>query len=32
MFKAQNDLQLLEEDEGKRGLAKCKLSVFEEKR
>lgn len=31
MFKAQNDLQLLEEDEGKRGLAKCKLSVSEEK-
>jgi hypothetical protein len=26
------DLQLLDEQEGKKGLAKCKLSVFEEKR
>lgn len=26
------DLQLLDEQEGKKGLAKCKLSVFEEKK
>lgn len=32
MFKAQNDLQLLDEQEGKRALAKCKLSISEEKK
>ena len=26
------DFQLLDEEEGKQGLAKCKLSVFEEKK
>jgi len=26
------ELQLLDEEEGKQGLAKCKLSVFEEKK
>jgi len=25
-------LQLLDEEEGKQGLAKCRLSVFEEKK
>ncbi|HKM89573.1 MAG TPA: DUF2846 domain-containing protein [Candidatus Acidoferrales bacterium] len=30
--KAQTDLQLLDEDEGKKGLAKCKRRVFEEKK
>jgi len=30
--KAQTDLQLLDDEEGKKGLAKCKLSVFEEKK
>jgi hypothetical protein len=31
IMKAQNDMQLLDAEEGKKGLAKCKLSVFEEK-
>jgi hypothetical protein len=31
LMKAQNDLQVLDAEEGKKGLAKCKLSVFEEK-
>lgn len=31
IMKAENDLQLLDAEEGKKGLAKCKLSVFEEK-
>lgn len=31
IMKAQNDLQILDAEEGKKGLAKCKLSVFEEK-
>lgn len=31
IMKAQNDLQVLDAEEGKKGLAKCKLSVFEEK-
>jgi hypothetical protein len=26
------DLQLLDEEEGKKGLAKCRLSAFEEKK
>lgn len=30
-MKAQNDLQALDAEEGKKGLGKCKLSVFEEK-
>jgi hypothetical protein len=32
LMKARNDLQLLDEDEGKKSLAKCNLSVFEEKK
>jgi len=32
LMKARNDLQLLNEEEGKKGLAKCNLSVFEEKK
>jgi hypothetical protein len=30
--KAQNHLEVLEAEEGKKGLGKCKLSVFEEKK
>ncbi len=31
MMKARNDLEVLSEEEGKKGLAKCKRSIFEEK-
>lgn len=31
VMKARNDLEVLDEEQGKKGLAKCKLSVFEEK-
>jgi uncharacterized protein DUF2846 len=32
LMKARNDLEVLDEEEGKKDLAKCKLSVFEEKK
>jgi uncharacterized protein DUF2846 len=31
MMKARNDLEVLNEEEGKKGLAKCKPSILEEK-
>jgi len=31
MMKARNDLEVLNEEDGKKGLAKCKRSIFEEK-
>lgn len=32
LMKARNDLELLDEEQGKKGLAKCKKSVFEEEK